>query len=85
MHSDDIRRIELLKELPLVLAAVQRLGQGLVNTSHGAMYHHASEFNDLLHLARVKLDELQESSDDVLEETLPQEMQAPMTGVPRFI
>ena len=59
MHRDDIERREIVEELPELLAAVQHMGQALANKSHGLDYHHAREFNELLHLARLKLDEIQ--------------------------
>jgi len=59
MHRDEIERQEIVQELPALLAAVQQVGQTLTNKSHGIDYHLASEFNELLHLARLKLDEIQ--------------------------
>jgi hypothetical protein len=59
MHRDEVERQEIVQELPGLLAAVQQMGQALTNKSHGVDYHRASEFNELLHLARLKLDEIQ--------------------------
>jgi hypothetical protein len=59
MHRDEIERHELVQELPILLAAVQQMGQALTNKSHGAEYRLAWEFNELLHMARLKLDEIQ--------------------------
>jgi uncharacterized protein (DUF111 family) len=90
MHHDDIRRAELLQELPMLLATAQQLGQGLANTSHGAMYRHAHEIIELLHQARLKLDQIQVESegatgqDVVAEEVVIRETRVSVQFAPRF-
>lgn len=89
MHHDDIRRSELLQDLPLLLASAQQLGQGLANTSHGAMYRHARELNELLRQARLKLDQLRAESEEIgqavgAEEVVIQETRVSVQFIPRF-
>lgn len=75
MHHDDIKRSEILDELSEMLTAAQRLGQSLVNRSHGGDYQHARELNDLLRLLRLKLELIQAESDGMLHEVVVHEMQ----------
>lgn len=89
MHHDDIRRAELLQELPSLLATAQQLGQGLANTTHGAVYRHARELNELLRQARLTLDQLrteaeQTAQGSMAEEVVIQETRVSVQFIPRF-
>lgn len=59
MRFDHIDRSETLDEMSLLFIAVQQLGQALANHTHGASFRHAHELNELLYMARRKLDVIQ--------------------------
>ena len=61
--SDDHRR-ETIEELTDLLAVAQQMGQRLANQTHGDAYAGVREFNELLHLARVRLTQIRDASCD---------------------
>jgi hypothetical protein len=56
MDADDLARCETVEEICLLLVVVQQLGRALENRSHGYVHHHVREFNEILLLARRKLE-----------------------------
>lgn len=64
MQFENIDRSAVLEEMSLLFIAVQQMGQVLANHTHGASYHHARELNELLYLARKKLDVIQAELED---------------------
>lgn len=53
-NDADVRH-ETIEELTDLLAVAQQMGQRLANETHGDAYASVREFNELLHLARVRL------------------------------
>lgn len=66
MHPDDIARCETLEEISLLLVVVQQLGRTLEIQSHGYLYHHTRELNEILHAARSKLELIKSESPGML-------------------
>lgn len=65
MNLEEIERFATLEEISLLFVAVQQLGQVLSNQTHGAPHRHAREFNELLYLARKKLDLIRAETEPV--------------------
>lgn len=55
-------RRETIEELTDVLAVAQQMGQRLANETHGEAYASVREFNELLHLARVRLARIRDAA-----------------------
>lgn len=65
MHADDIARCETMEEICLLLVVVQQLGRALENKSHGYLHHHVRELNEVLLLARRKLELIKAEAPEV--------------------
>ncbi|MEA3393703.1 MAG: hypothetical protein U9R55_03635 [Pseudomonadota bacterium] len=58
MHGYQTDRHETIRELYELFVTVQKMGQVFANTSHGAAHKDARELNELLHLVRLKIEEI---------------------------
>ena len=65
MHeaSKQNARRETIEELTDLLAVAQQMGQRLANETHGDAYAGVRKFNELLHLARVRLTQIRDADD----------------------
>ena len=59
--SDEDDRRETIEELTDLLAVAQQMGQRLANETHGDAYASVREFNELLHVARVRLTQIRDA------------------------
>lgn len=57
-HDYQADRHETIRELYQLFVAVQKLGQVFANASHGAAHNGARELNELLHLVRLKIEDI---------------------------
>lgn len=57
----DGERRETIEELSDLLVVVQEMGRRLANETHGESYDMVRELNEILHTARLKIGEIQDS------------------------
>lgn len=58
MHGYQTDRHETIRELYQLFVTVQQVGQVFADASHGAAHKDAHELNELLHLVRLKIEEI---------------------------
>lgn len=59
MSADESNMYETIDELSHLFVVVQAMGSRLANETHGPLYDLAQEMNELLHLARTKMESIQ--------------------------
>ena len=61
-ETRDGERRETIEELSDLLHVVQEMGRRLADETHGEPYDAVRELNQIIHLARLKLDKIKDST-----------------------
>ena len=59
-NNQAVERNETAKELSELFAVVQEMGRRLANETHGEAYDLVRELNEVLHLTRTKIKQIEE-------------------------